>query len=405
VAISGDVAVIGAKGDADEGGSTGSAYVFRYNGSVWEEEYKLLASDGASGDEFGYSVAIDGDVAVIGTPFDDDNGSSSGSAYVFRFQGSSWSQEPKLTSSDGAMDGHFGYSVAISGDTVVVGASGSAYAYRFNGASWEQDEKLLPADGLAGDGFGWSVAASGDTVVVGAHLDDDAAANSGSAYVFRFDGLEWSREDEVHASDAEAEDHFGWAISVSGNAALIGARTDDDACPDDPSCDCGSAYVFLIGTGEDCNQNGISDVCDIITETSSDVNGNGVPDDCEPCVFADIDQNGIVNVSDFLILLGQWGPCPPVCIADIDGNGVVNVLDFLLLLAYWGPCPQIPWGPANPVAVLGHPTPVEPVDDPCRDPIRLSDTRGRVVGVLAQGHSDVPLIVRKRAVVSGGVRH
>ena len=348
VAISGDVAVIGARGDADQGGSTGSAYVFRYNGSVWEEEYKLLASDGASGDEFGYSVAIDGDAAVIGTPFDDDNGIGSGSAYVFRFQGSSWSQEAKLTASDGAMDDQFGRSVAISGDTIVVGAwhdedngdgSGSAYIYQFDGSSWEQDQKLLPANEPGQNRFGWSVAIDGDEAMIGAPFDSDAGVHSGSAYVFGFNGSEWVQEDELHASDAEAEDMFGRAVSISNGVAVIGAFEDDDACPKNPNCKSGSAYVFLIGAGQDCNVNGVSDVCDIITETSSDVNGNGVPDDCEPCVQADVDGDGVVAIGDFLLVLAQWGPCPPQCLGDVDGDGEVGILDFLLLLANWGPCP------------------------------------------------------------------
>ena len=155
-------------------------------------EFKLTASDGTAGDQFGLSISISGDY-VVGGAFGDDNGLGSGSAYVFKRTGTSWAQEAKLLPSDGATFDSFGYSVSLSGDYAVVGAiwdgdngtfSGSAYVFKRTGTSWTQEAKLLPSDGAAFDFFGNSVSISGDYAVVGASSDDDNGDASGSAYVY-----------------------------------------------------------------------------------------------------------------------------------------------------------------------------------------------------------------------------
>ncbi|MGR0482521.1 MAG: FG-GAP repeat protein [Candidatus Electronema sp. V4] len=217
---------------------------------------KLLASDGAASDEFGRSVSVAGDTAVIGAYYDDDKGADSGSAYVFiRAANGTWSQQAKLTAADGAADDRFGYSVAVSGDTVVIGAfydddkgtdSGAAYVFvRTAGGTWSQQAKLTAADGAASDWFGRSVAVSGDTAVIGAIVDDDKGTNSGSAYVFvRAAGGTWSQQAKLTAADGAADDYFGGSVSVSGDTAIIGAYFDDDK-----GTDSGSAYVFVRAAG------------------------------------------------------------------------------------------------------------------------------------------------------------
>ena len=151
VSVSGDLAIVGARRDDDAGGESGSAYIFRRTGTNWSEEAKLTASDPAAGDFFGFSVSISGDLAIVGAPFDDDAGNQSGSAYVFRRTGTSWSQEAKLTATEAAADDQFGVSVSISGDLAVVGAfgdddagstSGAAYIFRRTGTSWAEEAKL-----------------------------------------------------------------------------------------------------------------------------------------------------------------------------------------------------------------------------------------------------------------------
>ena len=244
VSISGDYAVVGANLDDDNGDGSGSAYVFKRTGSSWTQEAKLLPSDGAASDNFGVSVSISGDYAVVGAESDDVNGFHSGSAYVFIRSGTSWAQEAKLLPSDGAVEDHFGVSVSISRDYAIVGSvgdnnySGSAYVFKRTGTSWAQEAKLLPSDGAAVDLFGSSVSISGDYAVVGADGDDNGIS-SGSAYVFKRTGTSWAQEAKLLAADGAAGDVFGWSVSVSGDYAVVGAFGDDDN--GDAT---GSAYVY-----------------------------------------------------------------------------------------------------------------------------------------------------------------
>ncbi len=249
VAISGDTAIVGAQGDDDNGTDSGSAYIFIKNAGVWSQAAKLTASDGAVDDFFGYSVAISGDTAIVGAWLDDDNATDSGSAYVFVKPVSGWAdmtQTAKLTASDGGFADYFGYSVAISSDTAIVGAwsgSGSAYIFVNNAGTWSQIAKLTASDGANGDELGGSVAISGDTAIVGAGSDDDNGYVSGSAYVFVKPVLGWANMTQtakLTASDGAAEDHFGSSVAISGDTAIIGAWRDDDN-----GTDSGSAYVFV----------------------------------------------------------------------------------------------------------------------------------------------------------------
>ncbi len=251
VAITEDTVVVGAPGD-DSG--KGSTYVFVKPGGGWitaTQTAKLTASDGAADDILGFPVAIVGDTVVVGAYLDDDNGSSSGSVYVFVKPGGGWitaTQTAKLTASDGAEFDFFGFSVAIAEDTVVVGAyfddssKGSAYVFVKPGGGWltaTQTAKLTAADGAALDGFGYSVAIVGDTVVVGAYEDDDKGTNSGSAYVFVKPGGGWvtaTQMVKLTAADGAADDNFGLSVAIAGNTVVVGARGDDSYS--------GSAYIF-----------------------------------------------------------------------------------------------------------------------------------------------------------------
>ncbi len=248
VSISADVAVIGAHNDDDNGSGSGSAYIFRYDGMDWVEEAKLLPSDGAPDDYFGRSVAISGNTAVIGANGDDDNGDRSGSAYVFRYDGTTWFEEAKLLPADGTSGDRFGYAVALSGDAVVIGTLNdeSAYVFRYDGSSWVEEDKLLPSDPPA-TWFGEFVSISGDCVVIGAWCDDDNGAYSGSAYVFRYDpGApgNWIEEAKLLASDGAAGDNFGNGVAVSGDTIVVGAR--NNVGNGEWS---GAAYVFRYDLG------------------------------------------------------------------------------------------------------------------------------------------------------------
>jgi hypothetical protein len=252
VAISGDTAIVGAHGD-DFGASAdqGSAYVFVRSGGVWTQEQKLTASDGRVSDEFGWSVAISGDTAIVGAPGDDFGPQGSqGSAYVFVRSGGVWTEEQKLAASDGGVSDEFGWSVAIGGDTVVVGArgdhvgangfQGSAYVFVRSGGVWTQEQKLTASDGAFVDRFGSSVAIGTDTAVVGARLDDVGAnGDQGSAYVFARSGGVWTQEQKLTASDGAASEQFGSSVAIGGDTIVAGAPFDAQ----------GSGYVFVRSGG------------------------------------------------------------------------------------------------------------------------------------------------------------
>jgi len=368
VAISGVTAVIGAISDDDNGESSGSAYVFRYDSTNWVEEAKLLASDGTAEDHFGSAVSLFDDTAVIGASGDWSDGGETGSAYVFRHNGTDWVEEAKLLASDGEHHDSFGDAVSISGNTIVIGArgdsdndflSGSAYVFRLERRGWVQEVKLLASDGAWHDYFGGSVSISGDSIVIGAHGDDDNGLDAGSAYVFWYDGLGWVEQIKLLASDGAAEDAFGSSVSISGNTAIIGAYGDDDHR--DFS---GSAFIFA-QCPADFEGDGDVDTADLLTLLAAwgdcpincpwDFNGDGYVDDLdqeillahwgdcpdppEECPW-DLNGNGVVDGLDLMELLDHYGPCPlEECPSDLDGDRDTDTADLLALLAVWGECP------------------------------------------------------------------
>ena len=249
VAISGNTAIIGAGKDSVKAANDGSAYVFVRDGTTWIQQQKLTASDAAAGDYFGFRTAISGDIAVIGAAWNNANDlADSGSAYVFVRSGTTWTQRQKLTAADGASLDYFGQSVAISGDTIIIGAlqndnnnkanSGSAYVFVRNGNAWVQQQKLTASDATAEDFFGRSVAISGDTAIIGTGFD---GAKSGSAYVFVRSETTWSEQQKLTASDGAENDQFGQSVAISGDTAAIGAAWNDN----NSMIDSGSAYIFV----------------------------------------------------------------------------------------------------------------------------------------------------------------
>ncbi len=253
VAVSGDTVAVGANGDdVGTNAAQGSAYVFMRLGTIWSQQQKLTASDGGANHDFGYSVAVSGDVSVVGASAGFGTTLGSGSAYVFARSGTTWSQQQKLTASDGVNGDSFGIAVAVSGDTAMVGAfsddvgtnanQGSVYAFVRAGTSWSQQQKLTASDGAANDLFGISLAISGDTAVVGAYSDDVGAnTDQGSAYVFVRSGTVWSAQQKLTASDGAPSDWFGYSVAVSGDTALVGAYSDNVGT----NLNQGSAYVFV----------------------------------------------------------------------------------------------------------------------------------------------------------------
>ena len=342
VSISGDAAIVGAFADDDNGDSSGSAYIFsRDHGGadMWGEVKKLTAGDGAAGDRFGYSVSISGDTAIVGAYWDDDNGDSSGSAYIFsRDHGGAdmWGEVKKFVAGDGAGYDFFGENVSISGDTAIVGArndddngsgSGSAYIfYRDQGGvdNWGEVKKLTADDGADYDLFGLGVSISGDTAIVGAVYDDDNGSESGSAYIFSRDqgGADnWGQVKKLLAGDGAADDYFGWGVSISGDTAIVGAYGDDDN--GDFS---GSAYIFFLQSASvDTDNDGLSDAIEnavpCLDVSDADTDDDGIIDGME-----DVNHNGVVDN-------GETNPCS----VDTDGDGIQDGTELGYTLSDIGP--------------------------------------------------------------------
>ena len=250
LALDGNIAIVTAVQDSEYGEGSGAAYVFERTGESWGPPIKLLANDGALGDNFGSSVALSGWTAIIGALQDDGGVEGMGSAYVFVLEGVEWKQQAKLRPSDGAPGNSFGWSVAIDSSTnlaiisaISVGSdlSGSGFVYVFDWDAmemkWKEQTKLVTTDHLQGDFFGYSVAVSGSTILVGSvnHL------SSGSAYVFVTDGVTWTQQSMLLPHDGEIGDGFGGSVALDSsiNTALVGAMYDDDM-----GGNSGSAYVF-----------------------------------------------------------------------------------------------------------------------------------------------------------------
>ena len=297
VGISGNRAIVGA---FNNNSLAGSAYLFDV--ATGDQLLKLTATDAAPNDSFGVSVAISGNRAIVGAELNDDDGTNSGSAYLFDV--ALGTELFKLRADDADAFDQFGFSVAIDGSTAIVGAhkddddgSLSGSAYLFDVGTGDELFKLTASDAAGGDQFGYSVGVSGSVAVVGAIGNDDVGLASGSAYLFDvLTGLEF---DKLLASDASSGDTFGSAVGISGTTAIVGAELDDS-----PSINSGSAYVFEYIAG-------------------------------------DVNTDANVNVVDLGLMAAQWGtPGTPTNNADIApfplGDGTVTVADLGTLAANWG---------------------------------------------------------------------
>ncbi len=269
VAISGNTVVVGARKDE-------AVYVFNYDGSGWDEKAKLNARDAQGGELFGSSVAIDGDTLVVGATKGGEGDAQTGSVYVFKYNGSTWEEETELFIDDLAYNDQFGYSVAIEGDTIIVGAprhddsetdSGAAYVFRRDAGTWIQDPNFTGSGLFEKAYFGHSVALSGNTAVVGAYrndldVDSNLLVDAGSAYVFNYDGSGWDEKDKLIPSDVKGGEEFGWAVAISGDTVVVGAHKDGNLA--------GSAYVFTL------NQPPVADAgADLEVEEGSQVTLDG----------------------------------------------------------------------------------------------------------------------------------
>jgi hypothetical protein len=331
-AIDGDTIVFGVHHDNDKGIDSGSAYIFHFNGTNWAQQAKLVADDGIPAGYFGRAVAIHRDLAVIGSKGQDSQGSASGAAYVFRRSGSTWTQEAKLLASDGQAYDVFGWSVAVSDDVILVGVkgdddngtdAGAAYIFRYEDGQWREKQKLLADDGAPGDSFGAAAAISQDVAVVGATLNDNFAPDAGAAYVFRFNGSSWVQERKLLPHNGEAGDQFGWSVGVSGDTAIIGANLNDEL-----ASDAGAAYVFVYD-GVNWLQRAKLTADDAAAGDDFGVSVGFSDGRAVVGVMYD-DENG-PDSGSVRVFSDVWR-----CLGDLDYDGYRNVTDFTHFAAAYG---------------------------------------------------------------------
>jgi len=280
LAISGTIALIGAPGDGDNGSQSGSVYLFDISDPLAPVEVgKLLPSDGAPITYFGHEVEIDGNLGIVGAFGAGSGGTRAGSAYIFDLN--TGQELHRLEPTDGAPVDYFGLTVGLSGSVALVGSyrdgdngpySGSAYLFDAN--TGQQLAKLLPSDGVAKAGFSFDLAIKGNKAVIGAGEDDYNGVSSGAAYLFDISVPTAPVEvGKFLASDGSAGDQLALSLGFNGLTVVAGAWKDDDI-----GLDSGSVYVFQV---PDCNGNGVPDMDDIANGTSGGCNGNGIPDECE----------------------------------------------------------------------------------------------------------------------------
>ena len=457
--ISQDVAIVGSTLSHGIEVYTGAAFIYRRINGVWTLEAKLVASDGQSGDDFGWEVAIDGNTAAVSTElFDED---FAGTVYIFQYQEESgqwvekqiipnpgnigrfgidvslsnnrlavlhgwgagfsgtvvsiynyiedddtwefedrfqvapgsavwvpqsnlelqgdlliggrtgtshsqnappgiitihrrhdepdgtsrWQMEAKLTSPDSEVHDFYGMSCAIDDDIAVVGAvfnenntfeTGAAYIYEYDGDSWQYTKKLLP-DRL--DGFRWfglTTAVKQNVVMIG------AVGDGGHGSLYRFHRTQnvdltpdWESIAKVHFYTAVKSEFVGWKMEADGDYAIVSSNNWNSS-----SSQTWDNAIHIVDGILDSDRDGFSDLCDSCPETPNldlgDADGDGIGDACD--VFGDINNDGLINVTDLLLLLAAWGVCPDnvlLCLPDLNGNGIVNVSDLLLLLQAW----------------------------------------------------------------------
>jgi hypothetical protein len=278
VAVYGDFAFVGAPKDNTDASSqnamdeTGSVYIYKKVNNSWTFHQKIIASDRTNYDYFGWSVAVSGDFAVIGSYFSatDATGGNplngAGAAYVFKNNGGTWTEVQKIVASDRNVQNYFGYAVDIDGDNIIVGAyqnnydvnggaqlskAGAAYLFVNNGTTWAQVQKIVASDRTLNDNFGKAVSISGKYLVVGAPFEDEDASNAnylaeaGSAYIFKENGGVWSQIKKIVASDRSADANFGNTVDNTSDYVVVGAWKEQmDANGSNPITEAGATYVF-----------------------------------------------------------------------------------------------------------------------------------------------------------------
>ncbi len=234
-----DLLVVGAPADAQRGANAGAVYAYRRDASgQWNLAARLTAADGQAGDRFGEALSVDGHRLAVGAPLQDEKGADAGAVYLF--DAHQWQPVKKLTAGDGAPDDRFGSAVAIDRFTVAAGAhqdddrgeaSGAVYLFdeaRGGANNWGQYAKITPPDGMAGDRFGFSVALRGALMAVGAPFDNPRGFQSGALYVYRRDdNSAWEQLTKLADRSGNSRDQLAWSVALEKDTIIAGAPADD----------------------------------------------------------------------------------------------------------------------------------------------------------------------------------
>lgn len=337
VSLDGPTALIGALQDNQFGSLAGAAFVFNYDGTDWIEGQKLTASDAGPSHQFGFSVDMQGDLAVVGALLANIGPSMPGAAYVFERTANTWSQVIKLTAADPQPNSQFGSSVAVSGNRIVVGAarasanlvnSGAVYVFERSGNTWLQLQKLLPSDPVQQGEFGCAVQMIDDTIVIGAR-------RSNAVYVFARQDGQWIEKLKVTSPDAVAEDQFGTSVAWDGSALVAGANLGEVT-----GIDTGTVHFFDLSCNGACCDNGdcsmtLSDAC---PGTFAGIGVQCGPASCPSsgCCVGDFSGNATVDMADIPgfvdAAIAGVSANPGLCLGDSDENGMVDGRDVELFV-------------------------------------------------------------------------
>lgn len=255
VALKNNVAMLGVMLRDSKGKDSGAVVAFEREVNVWKQRQIFTAHDAKPGDAFGQSIALTTNHLIIGAPRNDALGNDAGAAYIYKRENDTWRYQTKITASDGVTGDLFGISVAIDGDTILVGAdlhdekaenAGAVYVYVLEENKWKQEAKLMASDGGKTDIFGVRVALSENTALVSARRDDieELGIDAGSAYIFVRDGNTWTQQVKFTSPDGQADDRFGRAVALSGDTAIISAMNHDAN-----GSNTGALYVYKKGSG------------------------------------------------------------------------------------------------------------------------------------------------------------
>ncbi len=329
ISISGNDMIIGSyREDEDANGNNtvpgaGSAYIYKNIGGIWYQVQKIVASSRDGNENFGISVNIAGNMAVVGAYGDQEDANEAnpllacGSAFIFINSGGVWSQVQKITNTDRNTFDRFGFSVGIGEDHILVGANqedhdenggnflnsaGAVYSFTYNGAAWVQNQKILPADRGAGDFFGNNISISEDLVLISSYRDDEDASggntllDAGSAYLFRNENGTWVQFQKICSTDRGAGDFFSLRVGMSGDYVFIGANIEDE---DENGINtinaAGSAYFFRNTAGESCE--GALDVCAEIDDFIADILASSIPQGIQNALTSKLSnaKNSFIN--------------------------------------------------------------------------------------------------------------